>query len=153
MGKNFYLWTSDKNACNEYFSPHEYSVTDMPALGYQIHIAKTSMGWLPLFEAHRGMESVKDLEAIFKTGNFKIYDEDGRRYCWDEFTERVLKHNGGVQGAIPLTPDETDTRSMFYDKNMPAHTPVSHFEYANGRYADEYFKDSDGYEFTYGEFS
>lgn len=136
-------------------SPYKYVITDSPYLAYEIHIAKTSAGWLPLFEAHEGIRSINDLKQLHSTGKFAIYDEYGASYNWEEFDKRVLQHNGGVQGAIKPTPiDKTVLRSSpFYDDGMPDHTPISHFEYNYGLYAPEYFKDSDGYEFTNHEFS
>lgn len=154
MGTNFYLITKDKEACLS-VSPYKYYLTDVPYFAYEIHIAKTSAGWLPLFEKHTGISSVRDLKEIYATGKFDISDEYGKIYNWGEFDKRVLQHNGGIYGVINTTPVEIDrtSSSLFYDKNMPDHTPVSHFEYNFGEYAKEYFKDPDGYEFTDHEFS
>lgn len=151
MSTNFYFFTKRKDLCEKYF-PFTYQLTDDPDFGYLIHIAKTSCGWLPLFQAHEGCKSVSDLKNIYESGNVKIIDEYSDEYDWSAFDERVLKFNGGIAGAIPQTKYKQDRNSPFYDSNMPDHTPVSHFEYGNGMYAYCYFKDPEGYEFDYREF-
>lgn len=153
VGTNFYLFSLNKNICDKYFDSRDYARTETPYVGYQIHIAKTSAGWLPLFEAHKGLTSIDDLYMIYRSGDFEIYDEYGTLYDWNGFTERVLKFNGGRKGVISPISYKEDIQSPFYDKDMPTHIPVSHFEYASGKYAEDYFKDPDGYEFTWGEFS
>ena len=152
MGTNFYISTNNKEVRDKYFG-YNYELTDMPDWGYQIHIAKTSMGWLPLFQCHDCFKSIKELKELYNTGHFIIYDEYGETYDWDQFDKRVLKHNGGVDGAIPKTPIKREPVGPYYDNNMPAHVPVSHFEYAHGAYAHKYFKDPGGFEFTNTEFS
>lgn len=119
-----------------------------------MHIAKTSCGWLPLFEQHKEFASVRDLKSLYDTGNYIIRDEYDSEYTWDQFNDRVLKFNGGVYGAIPQTPvDISNIPTYLVDKNMPSHTPISHFEYGNGMYAKDYYTDEDGYEWTCHEFS
>ena len=147
MGTNFYLATPDKEVCDKYFG-YDYELTDTPTWGYKIHIAKTSMGWLPSFEAHQCFRSIKQLKELYDTGSFIIYDEYGTTYDWQQFDERVLKFNGGVNNAIPKTPVEREPFGDYYNNDMPSHVPISHFEYGNGRYASQYFTDPEGYEFT-----
>ena len=146
MGTNFYFFTKEKSAAEDRF-PVSYELTNDPEFGYRIHIAKTSCGWLPLFQAHANCHSVNEMKTIYDTGFFQIIDEYGERYDWEEFRERVLEFNGGVAGAQPQISVERNKSAPFYDANMPDHIPVSHFEYADGAYAEEYFKDSQGYEF------
>lgn len=152
MGTNFFLMTKSKEVRDKHFG-YNYELTDEPDWGYQIHIAKTSCGWLPLFQAHECFHSVKQLKELYDTGDFIISDEYGDTYNWEEFDERVVKFNGGYKGAIPRKRIEPDPNGMFYDRNMPEYMPVSHFEYGFGEYADEYFSDEEGYEFTTHEFS
>lgn len=147
MGTNFFLATSDKEVRDKYFG-YDCELTDTPSWGYEIHIAKTSMGWLPSFQAHRCFNSIKELKELYDTGNFIIYDEYGETYDWQQFDERVLKFNGGVDGAIPKTPIKREPTGQYFDNDMPSHFPISHFEYGNGRYASQYFTDPEGYEFT-----
>ena len=55
---------------------------------------------------------------------------------------------------MPLEKIEVDPNSMFYDPRMPDHVPVSHFEYEyDGYWKDDYFTDTDGYEFDRRRFS
>lgn len=152
MGTNFYLMTKNKEHRDLYFG-YDYELTDTPDWGYRIHIAKTSYGWLPLFEAHRGIESVKQLKDVYRSGEFIIADEYGTVYSWDEFDKRVLQFNGGVKGRIPREKVEQDRNSPWYDSALPEYRPISHFEYDSDRYSSDYFTDPEGYEFTTHEFS
>ena len=153
MGTNFYLFSKNKELVQKY-APYSYELTDEPDFGYEIHIAKTSCGWLPLFQSHNeGICSVRQYKEAYDTGDFKIFDEYGTEYNWEEFDKRVLQFNGGVKGAAPREKIEQDKNSVWYDEDMPEYMPISHFEYAGGRYSDEYFTDEDGYEFDVREFS
>lgn len=152
MGTNFYLATDNKDVRNQYFG-YDYQIVDEPNWGYEIHIAKTSAGWLPLFQKHNCFRSVKELKELYETGFFIIYDEYNTIYDWAAFEDRVIKWNGGVDGAISKTYHKIDKNERFYDPDMPNYTPVSHFTYGNGKYAHMYFKDPEGFEFTNGEFS
>lgn len=146
--------TRNKEAAQKY-APYSYELTDMPYFGYEIHIAKTSCGWLPLFQGHKdGINSVCEYKTAYETGEFEITDEYGNIYTWEEFTERVLKFNGGIRDVMPLEKIEVDPNYPFYDPRMPDHIPVSHFEYKyDGYWKDDYFTDPDGYEFDRREFS
>ena len=154
MGTNFYLITRNKMMAQQY-APYSYELTDEPYFGYEIHIAKTSMGWLPLFQGHtNGINSVREYKAAYETGEFEIVDEYGNVYTWDAFDERVLKFNGGIRGVAPIKKLEADKTSPWYDSRMPDHTPVSHFEYKfDDYYVNDYFADNDGYEFDRRGFS
>lgn len=154
MGTNFYLMTRNKTLAQKY-APYSYELTDTPYFGYEIHIAKTSMGWLPLFQGHRyGINSVREYKAAYETGEFEIVDEYGTIYNWAAFEERVLKFNGGVRGVEPLKKIEIDKSSPWYDPRLPDHTPISHFEYKyDYDYGNDYFADEDGYEFDRRWFS
>ena len=149
---NYFFFSKNKSAVRKYFG-ESYELVDTPDFGYKIHIAKTSSGWLPLFQAHEHSRSVKDLLIAFNSGEFRIFDEYCEEYTWEYFSEHVLKHNGGVNGAVPKMPCKADPKSPFYDCNMPDHIPVSHFEYGKGKFADMFFKDEQGYEFSEGDFT
>lgn len=155
MGTNFYLHTTSKEIAKKY-APYDYEVTDEPYFSYEIHIAKTSMGWLPLFQGHRdGICSVysdKDLEEQLTiqdaySEGCRIFDEYGDEYTWGEFEERVINFNGGIKGKVKPQKIKEDKNSPWYDADMPDHIPVSHFEYGKGKYASDYFTDNNGYEF------
>jgi hypothetical protein len=66
------------------------TMVDEPAFGYEIHIAKTSAGWKPCFEAHEHIRSVADLKMLYDKEGVIIYDEYGTEYDWDAFVERVV---------------------------------------------------------------
>ena len=139
MGTNFYMMTADKDAAIEWFCD-DYTVTDFPQWGYEIHIAKTSWGWKTLWEAHKRIHSVNDLKIIYSTGKFTIYDEYGEIYTWDEFKKRVIDWNKDNPNAcVHINPD----------RSMP------NFNEIYGRYYDDsrYFLSADGYEFCEVEFS
>lgn len=139
--------TRSKEVRDKYFG-WNYELTDTPDCGYQQHVAKTSCGFLPLFDGSGCLQSVRELKRIHDTGDFILCDEYGTTYTWEEFDKRVLQFNGGVRGKIPTTLIENDSSSMFYDPYMPDHTPVSHLEYGHGMYDDEYFVDEDRFEFS-----
>lgn len=132
-------------------------MTDIPTWLYQQHVAKTSAGWLPLFQSHDSFKSVEQLKRLYDTGKFILYDEYGTTYTWDEFDERVLKFNGGISGVIEKVKNTIDEHDKFYDSNMPEYLPISHCSgpdctYNLGQYSGDYFKDEAGYEFTLHEF-
>lgn len=150
MGTNYYLFTKKKQAAQKH-APYSYLLVDTPDFGYKIHIGKCSGGWLPLFEAHsHGIRSIKEYKETYNTGDFKIYDEYDQEYSWEQFEEKVLKHNGGIAGVMPKKYTERDKNSIFHDPSLPDWVPISHFD---AQYADHYFKDEQGYEFTECEFS
>lgn len=140
MGTNFYFHTNNKTIAEKY-AGWEYELTDTPDWAYEIHIAKTSCGWLPLFQYRETMPSVKAMKEAYDTGEFKIYDEYNKEYTWNEFDERVLKFNGGVEGAIEA------------EKLEDEELPISHFKFSNGMYSHLYVKDKDGFEFSKTAFS
>lgn len=154
MGTNFYFFTQSKTLKDDIDVAECKGLycTDTPDFGYRMHIAKTSMGWLPLFQANNCVKSVKQLKSFYEKYDCKIYDEYETEYTWEEFDERVLQHNGGIDGVKPKTKVK-HPKGKFFDDKMPDELPVSHFTYANGEYADHYFKDEEGYEFCPDEFS
>lgn len=151
MGTNFYFSTQNK----ELVRPLEcaYTCTDAPRWGYQVHVAKTSAGWLPLFQRYPGIiDSMDDYFRFLTHPDVIIYDEYGTTYTYSQFVERVLKHNGGIKGVQPPTPANNDPDSLFFDPDCPDEVPISHLEYGHGKYASEYTTDKYGYEFTDREF-
>lgn len=159
MGTNFYMITKNKKLAQQY-APYSYELTDEPYFGYEIHVAKTSFGWLPLFQGHKdGINSVAEYKAAYDTNEFKIYDEYGCEYNWDAFDDRVLKFNGGILGVQKPKKIEQNKYFRWYDKNMPDYCPVSHisgspqsYKYDNW-FANDNLKDPDGFEFSRSEFS
>lgn len=108
----------------------------------EIHIAKTSCGWLPLFETSRNINSVKDIKSAYDTGDFIIIDEYDEEYTWEQFEKRVLNHN------------KDDPKALSHIK------PPEHFSYKDirdyyGGYwtSERFVVDDEGYEFSKDEFS
>lgn len=151
MGTNFYFLTKDKSIAEKI---GDFELTDTPDWGYEIHIGKRSCGWLPLFQSHLGIKSVKDIEHYCTMPDVRIYNEYLEEFTWEQLKEELIYWNGGVAGAVTREYHEPLDPSLPYvDLNMPNWTPVSHFDYGNGKYASHYYKDSEGFEFTEGDFS
>lgn len=159
MGTNFYMITKNKEMVLKY-APYSYELTDEPYFGYEIHIAKTSCGWLPLFQGHAdGINSVAGYKEAYDTGWFRIFDEYNTEYNWGAFEDRVLKFNGGIRGVQKLEKIEQDKNLMFHDKSLPDYKPISHirgnsqsYKYMYLKTYNDYFTDPDGYEFNSREF-
>lgn len=156
MGTNFYFTTKCKDLARQFI---DAELSDQPEWHYEIHLAKTSYGWLPLFQAHTNtIESVQALKKFYEEHkeNLSIEDEYGDTYTWDAFDKRVLQFNGGVAGKIPTTPIDpsaTDPLAPLSDPRLPDHVPISHFEYKmTPEERRSFFKDPEGYEFTYANF-
>ena len=123
MGTNFYMLTQDKPTISQWFSEGEHELTDDPMWGYQVHLAKTSYGWHPLFCGYENIRSVSDIKRIFDEGNFTIFDEYGKRYSWAEFDSRVLQFSLKTES-----------------------TPKSHLQCNTDAYRS-FCRDKDGFEF------
>lgn len=158
MGTNFFFFTKDKQAVQEY-APYSYELTDEPEFGYLIHAGKRSYGWIPLWQAHRnGISSVKEYKEAYDSGAFRIIDEYYNEYDWDKFDEEFIQFNGGVSGVMKKVKNTSNKHGLFYDPNIPEYLPISHCSGPDCTYrfgwADiDYFKDPEGYEFTSREFS
>lgn len=159
MGTNFYMITKNKELA-QYYAPYSYKLVDTPYFGYKIHIAKNSNGWLPLFQGHKdGINSVAEYKAAYESGEFEIYDEYGIQYNWNTFDDRVLKFNGGIRGVQEPEKIEVDRRYWYWDNNLPEYSPVSHigwnkqsYKYDFAELYNDFFEDSDGYEFSTTDF-
>ena len=140
MGTNFYFFTQNRAVADLMGSKRE--VTDIPELGWELHIAKTSCGWKPVFEEHEQIHSVRDLNRFYHDNMHYliIFDEYGQRYNWQEFEERVIKFG---------TPKVFDQEIGMYTGNWRCESdndcePYNHWD---GEYAD-----ADGYRFSTREF-
>lgn len=172
MGTNFYLRTivqpyetvlDYSRRCNKLVEEYGYSsevVNIEPYFCCEWHIAKTSAGWLPLFQAHDKIKSVADIKTAYQTHNFAIVDEYNTEYTWEEFTERVLKFNGGVLGGIPCEKvDIPKLGETHYNPTDDGYRPISHMQYIHKQsryydsYVNSYYTDPEGYEFCTTWFS
>lgn len=143
MGTNFYLRFKDKQAKNLWFKPGDYEIVDEPDFAYEVHIAKTSCGWKPLFQASWHIHSVDGIKAVCESiPDCKIVDEYNTVYTWDEFREWVLDFNRDKEGVA--TKDEVD------DTHRLSHI-LYNYPYQSSR--GSYFYDNDGYEFDCEQFS
>ena len=140
MGTNFYFFTQNR-AVADLMGPRR-EVTDIPDLGWELHIAKTSCGWKPVFEEHEQIHSVRDLDKFYHDHQrgIVIFDEYGTEYSWPQFVERVIKHG---------TPKVFDPEIGMYTGNWRCESdndcePYNHWD---GEYAD-----ADGYRFSTQEF-
>lgn len=99
IGTNFYL-RDDKlyEQVKQFKDTYDIDI-QLP----EIHIAKTSYGWKPLFQKNMLFSSVKELKTFYDTSKLQIFDEYDNLYNWEQFTERVLE---------------------FADKNSKSHTNV-----------------------------
>nr|DAL18903.1 MAG TPA_asm: hypothetical protein [Caudoviricetes sp.] len=140
MGTNFYFFTQNRAVADLMGSKRE--VTDIPELGWEMHIAKTSCGWKPVFEEHEQIRSVRDLDRFYHDNRhyLTIFDEYGTEYSWPEFEERVIKHG---------TPKVFDPEIGMYTGNWRCESDndCELYKHWDGEYAD-----ADGYRFSTREF-
>lgn len=140
MGTNFYFFTQNRAVADLMGSKRE--VTDIPELGWELHIAKTSCGWKPVFEEHEQIHSVRDLDKFYHDNRhyLTIFDEYEQKYSWPEFEERVIKHG---------TPKVFDPKIGMYTGNWRCESDndCELYKHWDGEYAD-----ADGYRFSTREF-
>lgn len=140
MGTNFYFFTQNR-AVADLMGPKR-EVTDIPELGWETHIAKTSCGWKPVFEEHEHIHSVRDLDRFYHDNMryLTIFDEYGQKYTWPEFEERVIKYG---------TPKVFDPEIGMYTGNWRCESDndCELYKHWDGEYAD-----TDGYRFSTREF-
>lgn len=171
MGTNFYMITTNKDLAETYF-PDEYTITDVPYFGYEIHIGKRSAGWMPLFEGHKNAYgSVKAMKQFIKdhSDDIRIFDEYSREFSLEQLEDelitwadqqpiRYIKHIpngvpdevfGGKKYLVESTEDD-------YDITIP----YDHLEYEKLEeqrygfvpYKSHYWRDKDGFNFMDGDF-
>lgn len=133
MGTNFYIFTKNRSA-KELLGPKAV-LTDDPDFGYDLHIAKTSYGWKPLFEEHERVHSIADLKWLYdQIPDAQIFDEYGNRYSWPKFEERVIRFGDRENNWRTLAHNDMATAQRFQ---------CDPYEYIS----------SDGYRFSRNEFS
>ena len=88
------------------------------------HIAKTSCGWLPSFQAYTpysewaerpSIKSASDIKNLVDGGSYTIVDEYGDEYDWEAFTERVLEF-GDAYNNRSHHPDFKDSEGYEFIK-------------------------------------
>lgn len=158
MGTNVYFLSKNKDVVLKYFG-NDYELTDYPYFAYEIHVLKRSAGWLPLWEAHENCKSVKDYKMAYDSGFFEIYDEYSEKYTWEDFWEQFAMFNGGIRGVQKPYKITQSNEPMLYDPNLPEYGPISHISGSRQSYKcdfaefyNDYFVDSEGYEFSTADF-
>lgn len=135
MGTNFYLYTRKRELRNTLGRKAVF--TRAPSCGYELHIAKTSCGWKPLFEEHENIHSVADIKNIYESSDLiQIFDEYGNEYDWDEFVDRVVQFGAPDYSVHWRTAQDNDMAEV--DKR---------------RMIEDEFTSSDGYRFSKREFN
>ena len=167
MGTNYYLHTKDKRLVAEHF-PAEYTLTDVPDFGYEVHLCKMSAGWKILFQAHNfAYTSVKEMTKFFRKNKDKItiYDEYDNKQDLEEFIDLYTNRDKlGAENSQKLSVNaQGGMRGVSDDTTEPyITTPIDHIEYRDfmaqqsdtnlfTRY-EEYWNDDEGYNFCNIEF-
>lgn len=151
MSTNYYLYTQNKDLVKKHFRD-EYCLTDEPFFSYEVHIAKRSFGWKPLFQAHKNAyQSVKEMLAFFKMheDEITIADEYGREYFVEELEEELI--------CCPEPPKmkyKIDHKRAVPDAEGDMESPLDHLEVAKrtGEMPASYWNDAEGFNFFEKEF-
>lgn len=97
MGTNFYFkHKKEKELQKEIFElKKKYKEFDINCNYEEMHIAKTSHGWKPVFEKTKNYDSLKKIKEFYERNinDLVIEDEYGQQYGWIEFYERVVLFN------------------------------------------------------------
>lgn len=179
MGTNYYAITKNKEVAEKYF-PYDYSLTDVPYFGYEIHIGKRSAGWKPLFQEHpNAYKSVAKMLEFFKGHEdfFQFYDEYLKEMTLADIKDELIDW-----GEYQAKNDKQCRYRFDFDKTAHPYSdmvpvedgepydveiPFDHITYdrayvdarhKNGfdgwrGYYENYFRDPEGYDFTTGDFS
>lgn len=115
MGTNYYISTRSMSACVGHFGLGEYTLTDRPDWGYQIHIGKSSLGRTFLFHGYKQISSLNDLKVLIDSGEWLLYDEYNRLWTIEEFEVLVKSKKNGRRHSheIEVTTD-VDGNEFFY---------------------------------------
>lgn len=178
MGTNYYAITKKKDLVEEHF-PYDYTLTDEPYFGYEIHIGKRSMGWKPLFQEHSGAYgSVKEMLRFFEdhSDDFELYDEYLETMTLDRLKEELVdwgdwqRENRYARCRFEFNQKDRPYSELVEvkdDEPYDVEVPFDHITYDRAyvdarhragldswrTYYDQYFRDPDGYDFTKGDFS
>ena len=166
MGTNYYLHTKDKRLVAEHF-PAEYTLTDMPDFGYEVHLCKMSAGWKTLFQAHKfAYNSVKEMTAFFRQNKDKItiYDEYDDKQDLEEFIDLYVNRDKlaaqhsqrlviDAQGGIRRADDTTKSYITTPIDHLAYGDFMSEYRYFSGfESVREYWNDDEGYNFCDRDF-
>jgi hypothetical protein len=85
MGTNYYVRYNICKKCNRYD---------------ELHLGKSSIGWVFGFRGHENIESFREWEKFIKDNNCLIYDEYGRKHHWNDFLKLVDRKSGGSKHTL-----------------------------------------------------
>ena len=129
MGTNYYMITKNKEIKDQYFGD-DFELTDHPVWGYEAHVCKISGGWHTLFQAReRGFRTVAEIKYLCQREDVQLFDEYSRELTWDEFESILKKHEARTEPPL-----------------------ISHINNRDLGSYHKYFRDPEGYEFSYGDF-
>ena len=166
MGTNYYLHTKDKRLVAEHF-PAEYTLTDIPDFGYEVHLCKMSVGWKTLFQAHKfAYNSIKEMTAFFRQNKDKItiYDEYDDKQDLEEFIDLYTNRDKlaaqhsqrlviDAQGGIRRADDTTESYITIPIDHLAYGDFMSKYRYFSGfESVREYWNDEEGYNFCDRDF-
>lgn len=135
MGTNFYFKVKVDIKCDVPVSGKlkenileklKYALEDAT----EIHIGKRSGGWYPLFQQTEYFSSVKEIKDFYleNKNSLSIVDEYDMEYSLEQLDKEIFNWNK----------DNPEARS--------------HLDYCSRYDGTRYYLDSEGYEFTTGEF-
>lgn len=170
MGTNYYIYLRGKEHkpdAEQYFG-FDYQITDEPDFGYLIHIGKRSAGWKPLFQDHQAYHSVKELLQLFaEHPTWEIIDEydevmtvDGLKEELIDWEQHQIDHGWRRKLVVRNNGDIEEFKDGDSELNAIMepidHVLLDQIEARRGRgRGQDYgvFHDSEGYDFTKGDFS
>lgn len=95
MSTNYYLFTSDKSIINKYklsCVDEMYTHNKTVLKGYEVHIAKTAGGWVPLFQSHTHINTKQDMLQLLQEPDILLFNEYGKEIQIKEFIEQVVEY-------------------------------------------------------------
>lgn len=128
MGTNFSFYNKE---VKETIEKLQEKYPDLDLQIPNLHIAKTSAGWKPLFNKTKYYSSVAEIYKYYHSDdNILIFDEYGTEYDWDAFVERVINFG-----------DEHNSKCHVAECRETWYCGCTHWH------------DEEGYDFTDGDWS
>lgn len=171
MGTNYYLMTTNKELAKKYF-PNEFELVDSPYFGYEIHIAKRSLGWKVLYQGHRkAYASVEGLKNFIRKHqkDIRIFDEYKEEFTLLQLDDELFERDKRIEKIPVKFVPQGIPNKIFGGKDYFVEgtwddydltRPYDHLEYSEldpyskkyHEYKNFYYHDKDGYDFTDREF-
>ena len=166
--------TTNKELAEKYF-PNEFELVDSPYFGYEIHIAKRSLGWKVLYQGHRkAYTSVEGLKNFIRKHqkDIRIFDEYEEEFTLLQLDDELFNRDKRIEKTpVKFVPQGIPNeifggRDYFIDGTWDDYDltrPYDHLEYSEldpysktktyHEYKNFYYHDKNGYDFTDREFS